>query len=168
MSDSDDARSFVQAAFLITDREWPGLCDSWKQVVGLDLSDDPNARMEYFLAVLAAAQGQNPRSGLRTMIHDAVRRLDPDLGVSLYRSLRRYEHAWENWRTFPARLPLPPLEFPQEALGIAFLDGADLSSRAETTVEGTYHLAVVQVVGTLILVAAVEVRRMCEASRQKV
>lgn len=166
MTYADQAGKLVEIAFILTDRQWTGLCSSWKELLfGLDLGDDPNARVEFFLAVLAAAEGQDPPSALRVMIHDVVRRLDNQTGPDLYRSLRRYEAAMDNWRDVSARLPLPPLEFPQESLGIAFVDGADLLRKPEMTVHGTYNLVVIGVIGSVILKGAIEVRRMWEASK---
>lgn len=162
MSDSEDAGRLVQSAFVFVDREWQSLSEALRPIIGVDLSDDHHARIEYFLAVLAAAEGQAARSGLRVMVHDRVRRSDPNVGADLYRSLRAYERAWENWRDPPSALPLPPLEFPQEALGIAFIDGADLMAKMSSpAVRGTYNLATVGVLGSLILQAAIEVRKMC-------
>jgi hypothetical protein len=162
MSDTEAAGRLVQSAFVFVDREWPSLSESLRPIIGVDLSNDHHARIEYFLAVLAAAEGQAVRSGLRVMVHETLRRSDPNLGAELYRSLRAYERAWENWRKPPSALPLPPLEFPQEALGIAFIDGADLMAKMPSpAVLGTYNLATVGVLGTLILQAALEVRKMC-------
>jgi hypothetical protein len=162
MSDTEVAGRLVQGAFVFVDREWPSLSESLRPIVGVDLSADHHARIEYFLAVLAAAEGQAVRSGLRVMVRETLRRSDPHRGAELYRSLRAYERAWENWREPPSALPLPPLESPQEALGMAFIDGADLMAKMPSpTVLGTYNLATVGVLGTLILQAALEVRKMC-------
>jgi hypothetical protein len=163
MTDAELAETLVHAAFTITEGEWAGVCRACKDMLGgVDLTEDYDAKAQFFLAVLASGEGQWPPAAVRTMVRDCVRKMDPQLGRELHGELAIYERIVDDWTSVKSvsTLPVPPLEFELEALGIAFIDSTCLIYEPKIRAFGTYNIATIMMLGATIARAGAEVRRL--------